>query len=298
VSRASKLLRAVYPIVARRHALVVSVHDLRGEPARRGALGRWRARRRYGFDRASGIIAISEDIRGRIATLAVRAPISLAYPGVDTKRFCPDPLARERSRERLGLEGRQVLLTVSRLAANKQHALVIETLPALRRRFPNLAYLIVGEGSEREALATLARELGVADLVRFTGLVEDTRAYYAASDVFVMPSGRRPGRKAGEGFGIAYVEAGACGLPAVASSSGGGAEIVVDGETGRVIDPDDANALEQALAGLLADPARAKRLGEAARRRCERFDWEHGIDDLVVALRAAAHRRSPAQGLR
>ena len=77
---------------------------------------------------------------------------------------------------------------------------------------------------------------------------------------------------------MAYVEAGACGKPAVASASGGGGEIVVDGETGRVVDPEDAAALEAALASLLADPERARAFGERARERVLRFDWSHAVD--------------------
>ena len=85
---------------------------------------------------------------------------------------------------------RRVLLTVSRLAANKGHARVIDALPALRARFPDLVYLVVGQGGERAALEARAAARGVADAVRFEGLVDDVRAYYAACDVFAMPSGR------------------------------------------------------------------------------------------------------------
>lgn len=183
---------------------------------------------------------------------------------------------------------RRVLLTVSRLAANKGHARVIDVLPTLRARFPDLVYLVVGEGGERAALEERAAARGVADEVRFAGLVDDVRAYFAACDVFVMPSGRLADGKAGEGFGIAYVEAGASGVPAVASASGGGAEVVIDGETGCVVDPADPRALERAIADLLADPARARRLGDAARHHCLRFDWERGTDALEAALREAA----------
>jgi len=288
VSRASKRLRRVVPIAARGGPLVLAVHDLGEKRRSRGPLGRWRVRRRYGFDRARCVVAVSEDTGRRVAALRIGVPISLAHPGVDTKTFAPDPLLRERAREQLGLEGRCVLLTVSRLAANKRHALVIDALPALRRRFPDLVYLIVGQGALDGALRARAAAAGVADIVRFAGAVADTRPYYAASDVFVMPSGRPSAGKAGEGFGISYVEAGACGLPVVASCSGGGAEIVVEGETGRVIDPEDPGALQEAIASLLADPAGARRLGEAARRSCERFDWERGVDRLVTTLREAA----------
>jgi phosphatidylinositol alpha-1,6-mannosyltransferase len=250
-------------------------------------------RRRYGLDRAQAVVVNSEDTRRRVASLRARAPIGVVHPGVDTTAFAPSAEARERAREKLGVAGRRVLLTVSRLAANKGHARVIDVLPALRARFPDLVYLVVGQGGERGALEALAAQRGVADAVRFEGVVDDTRAYYAACDVFAMPSGRLGAAgdgKAGEGFGISYVEAGACGVPVVASASGGGAEVVVDGETGCVVDPGDARALEGAIASLLEDPARARRLGEAARRRCLRFDWERGADALEAVLREASAR--------
>jgi glycosyltransferase involved in cell wall biosynthesis len=117
------------------------------------------------------------------------------------------------------------------------------------------------------------------------------RPFYHACDVFVMASTPHgAGGKAGEGFGMAYVEAGACGKPAVASASGGGGEIVVDGETGRVVDPEDRAALEAALASLFADPERARALGESARERVLRFDWEHGATALERALHAVSDR--------
>ena len=127
--------------------------------------------------------------------------------------------------------------------------------------------------------------------VVFTGRVPDVRPFYHACDVFVMASTPHgAGGKAGEGFGMAYVEAGACGKPAVASASGGGGEIVVDGETGYVVDPEDAPALEAALASLLGDPERARALGESARERVLRFDWEHGVAALERVLYAATRQ--------
>ena len=294
VSRASRLLRRAVRAAARRAPVVVSVHELHGRHTQRGVLGRWRVRRRYALHRARRVVVNSEDTRHRIETLRARAPIALVYPGVDTTSFAPSAERRERAREKLGVASRRVLLTVSRLASNKGHARVIAVLPALRARFPDLVYLVVGHGSQRPMFEDLAAAAGVADIVRFEGLVDDTRTYYAAADVFAMPSGRLRASqhaKAGEGFGIAYVEAGAFGVPAVASASGGGAEVVIDGETGCLVDPGDLRAIERAIAGLLEDPVRARRLGEAARRRCLGFDWERGTDALEAVLREAAAAR-------
>jgi phosphatidylinositol alpha-1,6-mannosyltransferase len=288
VSRASKLMRAVVPVVARHAPVVLSVHELGGRHTRRGPLGRLRIRRRYGLDRAQRIVVNSEDTGRRVATLRAAAPISVVHPGVDTASFATDDLQRDRARAKLGLTDRPVLLTVSRLAANKGHARVIAALPALRERFPDLVYLIVGQGGERDALASHAAELGVAEAVRFEGRVDDTRLYYAACDVFVMPSGRDASGKAGEGFGISYAEAGACAVPVVAGAVGGGAEVVVDGETGHLVDPSAPRVLEEAIGGLLADPEKARQMGEAGRRHCARFDWERGADALEALLREVA----------
>jgi phosphatidylinositol alpha-1,6-mannosyltransferase len=290
LSRASRRLAAVASVAARAAPLVVSVHELAGRHTRRGVVGRWRVRHRYGLDRARHIVVNSRDTGRRVASLRPRAPIEVVYPGVDTDTFAVDAELRRAARERLGLTGRRVLLTVSRLASNKGHARVIEALPALRARFPDLVYAVVGEGAERPALEKRAAERGVADAVRFEGRVADPRDHYAAADVFVMASGRAGAQKAGEGFGIVYAEAGACGLPVVASASGGGSDVVVDGETGRLVDPGAMGALEEALTGLLADPDTARRLGEAARRHCARFDWERGVEVLERVLARAAGR--------
>ena len=284
VSRASRLLERVVPVAVPFAPLVVSVHELGGKHTRRGPIGRWRVRRRYGLQQATRIVANSQDTADRVATLRARAPIDVVYPGVDTETFRPDPEARAALREKLGIGESPVLLTVSRIAANKGHARVIEALPTLREAFPDLVYLVVGQGGERPALEARAAALGVSRAVRFEGLVPDSRDYHSAADCYVMPSGRAAPGKAGEGFGISYVEAGSCGVPVVASTSGGGAEIVDDGRTGRVVNPEDPQALIEAIRSVLADPARAAAMGAAARERCLAFDWERGTDALEEVL--------------
>lgn len=290
VSGGSGAMAAVVREAARRVATCVSVHDLRDKGRDRGRLGRWRVRRRYGFDRSARITANSRHTRERLLRLGVpEQRVATVHPGVDLAHFAPDLESGERLRRAQGLVGAKLLLTVSRLAPNKGHLAVIELLPRLRERFPELVYLIVGEGGMREALERRAVTLGVGAAVRLAGRVADTRPYYNACDVFVMASSRHGGgAKAGEGFGITYLEAGACGKPAVASSSGGGSEVVADAETGRVVDPEDPAQLERALAELLADPDRAHTLGQRARARVRRYDWDAGAERLERVLREAA----------
>ncbi len=293
VSGGSGAMSHVVHAAAAQVPTVVSVHDLRDMRRRRGRIGRWRALKRYGFDRATALTANSEHTRRRLLELGVAAQkLTIVYPGVDTQQFLPDRLAGEQARKELGLEGATLLLTVSRLAPNKGHLQVLSALATLRRRFPRLVYVIVGEGGMRSVLEQRCAELGLESAVRFTGRVSDVRPLYHACDVFVMASTPHgPGGKAGEGFGMAYVEAGACGKPVVASASGGGGEIVADGETGRVVDPENAAALVEALASLLEDPEHARGFGERARERVLRFDWSHAVDALERVLRAAARAR-------
>lgn len=290
VSRASRMMPDVVAAVARRVPTVVSVHELREKHRGRNLFNRWRIRRRYGLDRAAAVTVNSEDTRARMVALGVPEDrLAVVYPGCDVESFQPDEAAGAALRAELGIGDRPMLLTVSRLASNKGHLQVLEVLPKVLERCPELIYVVVGRGPMQEPIEARARELGIADRVRLTGLVPSTRPYYQACDVFVMVSTPQNERaNAGEGFGIAYVEAGACGKPVVASDSGGGAEIVRDGETGRVVTPRDPAALADALVELLGDRVRAAALGAAGRERVQRYDWGQGLIVLEETLRRAA----------
>ena len=155
---------------------------------------------------------------------------------VNLKDFGPGPKPPELL-DRYGLHGRTVLFTLSRLAAEEQykgHDEVLEVLPALVEDHPDLVYLIGGDGDDRPRLERKAEELGVRDQVIFSGYVPggEKADHYRLADAFVMP-----GR--GEGFGLVYLEALACGVPVVASSADASREAVRDGQLGAVVDPDD-----------------------------------------------------------
>ncbi len=141
---------------------------------------------------------------------------------------------------------------------------LIEVWPEVRRDFPNAELCIVGAGDGRQQFEELARKRGVEDAISFTGEVTDEEldALYASSDIYAMPS-------RGEGFGLVFAEAMSRGLACIASRFDAGSEVVVDGETGIHVDPDDRQELLKALKTLFGDRDLRRRMGESGRRRAE-----------------------------
>ncbi len=167
---------------------------------------------------------------------------------------------------------------------------MLEALALIRARVPGAEWVVVGDGPLRAELERRAAQIGVRDAVRFTGRVSDVErdAWLDRARVFVMPSRLPAGGAGGEGFGIVYLEAGAHGLPVVAGAVAGALDAVIDGETGVLVAPEDPSAVADAVAGLLLDPARARRLGEAGARRARELSWPRMVarveDVLLEAL--------------
>src|SRR2546423_758845 len=145
---------------------------------------------------------------GRIGPPAGR--IRTISPGVDCVRFQPNPPPRDLI-ERHGLQGKKVILTVGRLVPRKGHRMVLAAMRKLLPVMPDLVYVIVGTGSEQEALRNIAAEWNLTGSVRFAGYVKDADlpAYYNACDLYVMPNSEENGDL--EGFGMVFTEANACG---------------------------------------------------------------------------------------
>jgi teichuronic acid biosynthesis glycosyltransferase TuaC len=183
----------------------------------------------------------------------------------------PQPAPRKR--------GVPTLVTVGHLVARKRHADVVRTLWLLRDRYPDLRYLVIGDGPEREPLARLAAELGVAGRVELAGQLSNHEALAraGAAHVFVMPS-------VDEAFGVGYVEAMAAGLPAVGTrGEPGPQEIAAAGDGLRLVPPGDIEALAKVLDELLGDQDYLHELGEHARATvAAAFTWE-GCGRATVA---------------
>ncbi len=163
------------------------------------------------------------------------------------------------------------LVTVCRLVRDKGIDLVIRALKILAARGIPYRYVIGGEGPERGPLEALADELGLRDKVHFRGWVDAQEKWslLRSADVLAMTS-RADSKVEQEGFGIAFVEAAAFGVPAVGSRSGGIPDAVVDGETGILVPEESPVDLADALTFLYRNPERRKEMGKAARERARR----------------------------
>jgi phosphatidyl-myo-inositol dimannoside synthase len=174
---------------------------------------------------------------------------------VDLDQFTPGPKSPQLL-SRYNLANAQVLMTLGRLVSeerSKGFDKVLEAMPGLASRFPEIKYLIVGDGNDTDRLKSKAVTLGVSDRVVFTGRVPESEKvdFFRLADAYVMPS-------AGEGFGIVLIEAAACGIPVIGSRKDGSAEALLGGRLGRVVDPDDQSELMQAITEVLSETSPRK----------------------------------------
>ena len=208
-------------------------------------------------------------------------------PGVDDQAFHPG-VDGSAVRESYGLGDRPVVVCVSRLVARKGQDMLIRSLPLIHRRVPDAAVLIVGDGSQRDDLEKLVDKLGLRRDVVFTGRKAwvDTPAYFAAGDVFCMPTRTRKAGFEIEGLGIVYLEASACGLPVVAGDSGGAPDAVQDGVTGYVVNGRATEEIAERVSALLLDRELAREMGQWGRRWVEqRWRWDDLAAELAALLR-------------
>lgn len=224
--------------------------------------------------------ALRRDVAIRLGTAAEK--VTVIGNGVDTTRFAR--VDRQQVRNRLGIApATRVIIGVGGLIERKGFHRIIPLLPAIRRVFPDLLYLIVGGGTTQDdmlpRLQRLAIDHGVQDIVRFCGpqVPDELRHFYSAADVFALAT-------AHEGWANVFLEAMACGLPVVTTAVGGNAEVVRSPDLGRVVPFDDPQAFRTALEEALASAWDREAIVAYARAN----DWKPRIDVLVENLRTVA----------
>jgi phosphatidylinositol alpha-1,6-mannosyltransferase len=248
------------------------------------------------------VLTISDYTRGFLLAAGVpESRIVIIRPGTDPAQFAPGMDTRD-LKARLGISGKRVLLTVSRLTHNnrhKGHDVVFRALPQVLARVPDLIYLVAGDGDDRQHLEDLARACGVRDRVVFAGRVSDAELplLYNACDVFIMCS-REVHTWRGtlaEGFGIVYLEASACGRPVIGGRCGGIPDAVQQEETGLLVDPVDPNAVAAAIIRLFTTPGMAETMGRNGRKWVvEEMHWDRAAREFqqVIATRFCSREQS------
>ena len=236
---------------------------------------------RLAVHRADVVVATSQYSRRRIVE---------AY-GSRTEKILiiPEPIDLRSWEERVGQSvaipaNPPAILTVAHLYPRKNLGVLMEAYAHLRDAGIPFQGWVVGEGPCRNAWEHVRDSLDLGERVAFLGTIprRDLMERYRRAAIFCLPSRQ-------EGFGIVFLEAMACGKPVVAARTSAVPETVVDGETGLLVDPDDPEALAQALAAFLSDPERCRAVGEAGRRRVERYRADRVAESFLLRVHAALH---------
>lgn len=236
--------------------------------------------------RTAKIIAVSEQVRSFTAKQE-RLPLSkfeLIYNAAKLD-FGDTRQQRESELVGLGLDPECVyVVNIGRLTRQKGQKYLIEAAARLRTSHPQARYLIFGEGELRDALAQQIESSGLTGIVRLMG-VHEPHTIAAVADVFAFPS-------LWEGLSIALINMMDAGLPVVATSVSGTEEIVVDGENGLLVAPEDVDGLAEGVGRVLADRELAERLGRAAHQHARRFSIDRNVAALeeLIMSELRAHR--------
>jgi len=265
---------------------VLLVHHLFGATAFREAgpllaAGTWLLERPIPWAfRGRPTIAISESTRDDLVARGMHAETIDVIPnGIDTDLYTPAPDGRRYDRP--------TVLYLGRVKKYKRIDLILAAVAVLAKEGLDLRLVVGGQGSHLPNLRSLAARLGIADRVRFPGFVDTARKLdlFRRSWVHVLASPK-------EGWGIANLEAAACGTPTVASDAPGLRESVVDGETGFLVPHGDVGALALRIGLLCKDPKLREALGRSGRRFAEAYSWDASAEATEAALcRVVASRR-------
>jgi phosphatidylinositol alpha-1,6-mannosyltransferase len=232
---------------------------------------------------ASALVAVSNFTKNALIDIGIpRERITVIRNGVDTARFQPGEKSR-RIVDRYGLANRRILLTLARLDERKGQDMMIRALPKIREAVPDVVYLIVGEGGYGGTLRSLVADLHLEDAVIFTGAVSDDEAvdFYRTCDAYIMPN-RTLEDGDTEGFGLVFLEAGACGKPVIGGAAGGVPDAIVHEVTGLLVDGTSTEAIGNACIRLLQDAELRSELGANGPAHARENDWRIKTQEFLA----------------
>lgn len=236
--------------------------------------------------RAQILAAVSPGVVSELKWHYPGVPVALTPNGVDNDRFRPDPAVRAQVRGAEGVRDEVICLFVGGDWDRKGLAVAIAAL-ARADEETRLLLWVVGPG-DRRRFEQLAVDLGVGERVRFLGPRPDTEIFYQAADTFVLPTEY-------ETFSLVAYEAAASGLPVVATQVSGIEDVVVDGESGFLVErtPD---AVADALVSLAMDSELRVRMGQEGRRSVSAYTWERSVESIVRVYEQLLDKREAVAG--
>ena len=208
--------------------------------------------------------------------------LRVIHPGIDL----PEPTAAVR-------DPATILTVAGMLFRYKGHDVMVRALPLIRAKVPDVRWVVIGDGAFRPAIESAVEAYGLGDCVDLLGRVDDATRddWLNRATLFAMPSRVPAAGLGGEGFGIAYMEAEARGIPVIGGDLAGARDAVVNGTTGLLIDPEDHLDLADAATRLLVDHDLAATMGAAARSYAEEHAWPLIAERVGAVLREVATRR-------
>jgi phosphatidylinositol alpha-1,6-mannosyltransferase len=220
------------------------------------------------------VLTISEFARRRIENQGIDPKrIVRIYPGVDLHGYNNARVTKPNGWQ--GFSGKRILLTVGRLVPRKGQDMVLQALPGLITEFPQLCYVIVGNGPCEQNLADTVKSLQLEQYVRIVTDAKESEViwYYQNCEIFITAN-RELLNGDTEGFGIVFLEAGYWGKPVIGGKEGGVPEAIEHGVTGLLVDGADQHQIASAAAKLLRDKPFAELLGKNGRARAHTSDWQ------------------------
>lgn len=239
------------------------------------------------------VLSISQYTRQLLLDMGLdKQRIRVTPLGIDPDLFPPDPDGASNLARRYNLAGKKTILTLARLTPRKGQDVMIRAMPEVLKAVPSAVYVIAGRGEDEDRLRKLVADLNLESHIIFAGYVPDAEkaAYYQACDLYVMLS-RREGHYV-EGFGLTLLEAGVCGKPVIAGRHGGVPEVVADGKTGMLVDPNSATEVAALVTQLLSDEVLSHQMGINARDHVvQKANWQTTARLTINAMQAAAEHR-------
>ncbi len=270
--RSGCLLPKLAGIYLKRPVLIHVEHTLNS--------GGWLASKRINqlvFNKMDRCVCVSGAVRDAFLSL-FQIPsnkLRVIHNGIDTTRFSPNSKKIKSELQRVGI--------IANFEQAKGHVYFIEAAAQVARVFPNVEFVLVGDGTLRKSMQMLAKEKGLTEQCRFLGRQSDIKRILNQLDIFVLSS-------IVEGLPISLLEAQALGVPAVATSAGGIPEVITHGENGLLVPPRDAESLASAILVLLQnEKLRATQAVNAQIRAVEQFSLartsQHYLEEIYTILR-------------